>query len=39
MLVIDVRGSRKEMDENREKGRLGEVRVFPNLGFEKEKCK
>lgn len=37
MLVVGVRGSRRDMDEGREKERLEEVRVFLDLGFEMEK--
>ena len=37
MLVVGVRGSRRDMDEGREKERLEEVTVFLDLGFEMEK--
>ena len=39
MLVVGVRGSGRERDEGRGKERFGEVKVFLDLGFEKEKCR
>ena len=37
MIVVGVRGNERNRDEGREKMRLKEVRVFPGLGFEREK--
>ena len=34
-----MRGSEREGDEGMGKWRLGEVRVFSDLDFEREKCK
>ena len=39
MLVAGVRGNGRDRDEGRGKWRLKEVKVFPNLGFEREKSR
>ena len=37
MLLVGVRGSRRDKDKGKGRRRLEEVRVFLDLGFEREK--
>ena len=39
MLVVGVRSCGSDMDEDRGRQRLGEVRFFLDLGFEREQSR